>query len=101
MALLQDWRDAAYNQNIEPKKLEAFWQKYFLLEKGIYEQLLNDPDTEVKGTVKELAEKFEIDIMPMTCAHRVTLSAKAKSAGLDEKTVIDEIVKSVPMPRQK
>ncbi len=42
-----------------------------------------------------------IDIMPMTCAHRVTLSAKAKSAGLDEKTVIDEIVKSVPMPRQK
>ena len=29
-------------------------------------ELLEDPDTEVKGTVKELAEKYGIDIMTMT-----------------------------------
>lgn len=36
-----------------------------MLEKGIYEKLLEHPDEEVKGTVKELAEKYEIELMPM------------------------------------
>ena len=38
---------------------------YFLIEKGIYEQLLTNPDEVVKGTVKELAEKYNIDVMTM------------------------------------
>ena len=66
MALLKDWRDAAYNQSEDPRKLEAFWNNYFLLEKGIYEQLLAAPDTEVKGTVKELADKYGIGVFEMT-----------------------------------
>ena len=41
-------------------------QNYFLLEKGIYEQLLTNPDEEVKGTVKELADKYNIDVFAMT-----------------------------------
>ena len=39
--------------------------KYFTIEKGIYEELLKDPDTEVKGTVKELAEKYNQDVLTM------------------------------------
>ena len=39
---------------------------YFLKEKEIYAQLLKEPDTLVEGTVKELAEKYGIDIMTMT-----------------------------------
>ena len=35
------------------------------LKKGIYEQLLAEPDKVVTGTVKELAEKYEIDVMTM------------------------------------
>jgi preprotein translocase subunit SecA len=31
----------------------------------MYAELLKTPDEEVKGTVKELAEKFDIDIMTM------------------------------------
>ncbi|MCR5581002.1 MAG: SEC-C domain-containing protein [Pseudobutyrivibrio sp.] len=65
MSLLENWQKIAYNQNQSQAELQRFWQNYFLLEKGIYEQLLDDPDTEVKGTVKELAEKYNIDIMPM------------------------------------
>lgn len=65
MSLLETWQKIAYNQNQSQADLQKFWQRYFLLEKGIYEQLLSDPDTEVKGTVKELAEKYSIDIMPM------------------------------------
>ena len=32
----------------------------------MYEKLLSDPDTEVKGTVKELAQKYELSVMEMT-----------------------------------
>ena len=65
MSLLQDWRDIAYDQQADKRKLQKFWTDYFLLEKGIYEKLLENPDEEVKGTVKELAEKYEIELMPM------------------------------------
>ena len=65
MSLLEQWQKIAYNQNQSQADLQRFWQNYFLLEKGIYEQLLDDPDTEVKGTVKELAEKYKIEVMPM------------------------------------
>lgn len=38
----------------------------FPLEKGVYEKLLANPDEAVEGTVKELAEKYELSIMEMT-----------------------------------
>ena len=66
MSLLQTWRDKAYDQNADKGALQRFWQNYFLLEKGIYEQLLTKPDEEVKGTVKELADKYNIDVFAMT-----------------------------------
>lgn len=66
MSLLETWRAKAYNQNEDKGKLQKFWQQYFLIEKGIYEQLLVNPDEEVTGTVKELAEKYHIDTFTMT-----------------------------------
>ena len=63
--LLDQWRDMAYDRNLSKNELEAFWGKYFTIEREIYEQLLEDPDTEVKGTVKELAEKYGQDVMTM------------------------------------
>ncbi len=65
MALLQDWRDVAYSQETDKKQLQKFWSDYFLTEKGIYEQLLANPDEAVSGTVKELAEKYDIPVMKM------------------------------------
>ena len=66
MALLEQWQKISYNQEQDQATLQKFWQNYFLLEKGIYEQLLDNPDEVVSGTVKELANKYEIDIMAMT-----------------------------------
>ena len=66
MALLEQWQKISYNQEQDQATLQKFWQNYFLLEKGIYEQLLDNPDEVVSGTVKELADKYEIDIMSMT-----------------------------------
>lgn len=66
MALLEEWQKIAYNQQADKAKLQQFWQNYFLLEKGVYEKLLTNPDEEVKGTVKELAEKYGLTVMSMT-----------------------------------
>ena len=65
-SLLDQWRDMAYDKNKAKDQLEKFWGNYFMIEKEIYEQLLDAPDTEVKGTVKELAEKYGQDVMTMT-----------------------------------
>lgn len=65
MSLLQDWRDMAYSQQADKQQLQKFWSEYFMLERGIYEKLLANPDEAVTGTVKELAEKYEIPVMTM------------------------------------
>ena len=66
MALLQEWQKIAYNEQADRAKLQKFWQDYFLVEKGIYEKLLDHPDEEVSGTVKELADKYQVSLMEMT-----------------------------------
>ena len=65
MGLLQEWQNVAYDETADKGKLQKFWNDYFLLEKGIYEQLLSNPDEKVTGTVKELAEKYNITVMEM------------------------------------
>ena len=65
MGLLQQWRDTAYSQQTDKKVLQKFWTDYFMIEKGIYAKLLSEPDVKVKGTVKELAAKYEIPVMTM------------------------------------
>ncbi len=66
MALLKDWYAVAYNEKANKGDLQRFWARYFNLEKGVYEKLLVNPDEEVKGTVKELAEKYGLSVMEMT-----------------------------------
>ena len=66
MALLEQWKSVAYNKDANKAELQRFWQRYFMLEKGVYEQLLENPDQVVEGTVKELAEKYDLSVMEMT-----------------------------------
>ena len=66
MALLQQWRDMAYSEKADKAQLQKLWTDYFQKEKDIYAELLKNPDEVVKGTVKELAEKYSVDIMTMT-----------------------------------
>ena len=65
MALLQEWREIAYSQQTDRAQLQKFWTDYFMIEKGIYEKLLSNPKEVVKGTVKELAEKYEVEVLTM------------------------------------
>ncbi len=66
MALLEQWHSIAYNEKMDKGELKRFWDDYFKLETSVYEKLLEHPDEVVEGTVKELAERFGLDIMPMT-----------------------------------
>ena len=65
MALLETWRKLAYETEMNQKQASEFWGGYFQLEKGIYENILSTPDTVVKGTVKELADKFGVEVLIM------------------------------------
>ena len=64
--LLEQWRDTAYSNEMDQNALQKFWGTYFQIEKEIYEKLLTNPDEEVKGTVKELAEKYGVEVFTMT-----------------------------------
>ena len=66
MALLKEWRDKAYSETANKGDLQRLWTAYFQTEKEIYQQLLTNPDEKVTGTVKELAEKYNVDLMTMT-----------------------------------
>ncbi len=63
--LLEQWRDIAYDESADKGQLKRFWGSYFQIEKEIYEQLLSNPDEEVKGTVGELAEKYGQELLTM------------------------------------
>ncbi|MCM1244254.1 MAG: SEC-C metal-binding domain-containing protein [Roseburia sp.] len=66
MALLQEWRDYAYAEEMQnSKKGEELWNNYFQLEKNIYEQLLEKPEEIVEGTVGGLAEKYQVPLSMM------------------------------------
>ncbi len=66
MSLLEDWKKVAYNEKTNKGELQRFWKRYFLVEKGVYEKLLENPDEKVEGTVRELADKYGLSIMDMT-----------------------------------
>ncbi|MBR4965188.1 MAG: SEC-C domain-containing protein, partial [Lachnospiraceae bacterium] len=66
MLLLELWKAQAYNQNVNKNALQNLWNTYFMKEKEVYKQLLANPDEEVRGTVKDLADKYKLDLMFMT-----------------------------------
>ena len=64
--LLEDWRNKAYGDGLTKAEQQKLWNEYFALEKGFYEEVLSDPKHVFEGTVKELAEHFNIDIFHFT-----------------------------------
>ena len=66
MALLKKWKEMAYSETANKGDLQRLWADYFEKEKEIYAELLKKSEDVAEGTVKELAEKFGVDIMTMT-----------------------------------
>lgn len=64
MSLLEEWREEAYTQE-NGKRNKRLWEHYFEVEKGIYEQILAEPERIVSGTVGELAKKYNTELKIM------------------------------------
>lgn len=65
-SLLEQWQKIAYDEGADKGTLQRFWANYFEIEKNIYISLLENPEEEVKGSVKELAEKYGQEVLTMT-----------------------------------
>ncbi len=65
MSLLEDWRNEAYDREEDPNQLKKLWDSYFEKERDIYKILLTDPSNVVTGTVKELADRFGVELKIM------------------------------------
>ena len=59
MALLQQWRDTAYSEDMDKNTAQKFWGTYFELEKNFYAELLTNPDEEVKGFLWNMCSDME------------------------------------------
>ena len=100
MALLEQWQKVAYNEKANKQDLQRFWQRYFLLEKNVYEQLLTNPDEVVENeTVKEKAIKLELKVAPSDTgkvigkqgriAKSIRAVVKAAATREDKKVIVD------------
>lgn len=63
MSLMQQWEDRMELLKKDASGQQKFWTDYFLQEKAIYEQLLEEPVEVVSGTVQELADKYGMDVV--------------------------------------
>lgn len=64
MSLLDEWRQAAYNEEADQEQYQLFWANYFNLEKGFYQSLLSSNEA-VTGTIPELAKKYDVNVLTM------------------------------------
>lgn len=61
MSLMNDWENIVVANNSDAAAQQKFWTNYYLVEQGIYEQLLDEPVEVVSGTVGELAGKYGVE----------------------------------------
>lgn len=58
MTLYEQWITSAYYRN--GRTNDRLWDDYLPREQKIYEDIIENKITELKGTVKELAEKYDV-----------------------------------------
>lgn len=59
MSLYEDWIVKAYNEKGEA--LTGFWDTYMPKEQKVYEEIISNKISNLKGSVQEVAEKFDFD----------------------------------------
>jgi len=92
MSLLEQWREYAYENQDTPEKEQKFWNDHFIKEQSVYEAILKDPNDVVTGTVKELAEKFGLELLNMVgVLDGINSSLKSENPveTMDEDTVVN------------
>ena len=60
MPLIQEWESIVQQNAQTPEGYKQFWDGYVDVEKQVYVQVLDAKRTELKGTIKELSEEFDV-----------------------------------------
>lgn len=95
MPLLQEWESIVQQNAQTPEGYKEFWNGYIEVEKNIYVQVLDAKRTELKGTIKELAEEF--DVIPVIFIGfldgiNTSLTEELGLEDLEEDSAIDAII---------
>ncbi len=61
MSLMNDWENVVVSNSKDAASQQKFWTNYYMVEQGIYEQLLEEPVEVVSGTVREIADKYQVE----------------------------------------
>ncbi len=59
MALIDKWNEITESVKT-PEAQNEFWKQYFAKETSFYEDILNSKDTNLKGSIKELSDRFSV-----------------------------------------
>ena len=54
-----------FTRLLSQEQYNQFWGAYFVQEKEVYKDILGHPDVVVKGTVEELAKKYNMEVLTM------------------------------------
>lgn len=65
MSLFEQWKDQAYTERNQ-EDYNNFWKEYLLKEQKNYESILANGEFELKGSLKELGEKYGMDAVTFT-----------------------------------
>ena len=65
MSLLKEWEELSSKERTKDE-YDRFWKDYLTKEQNIYEYILENRVNILNGTVKELAEKFGMDVVNFT-----------------------------------
>ena len=60
MTIYEQWLTKAFTR--EGRTVEAVWDVYLPAEQKVYEYILSEKVTNISGTVKEIAERFDLTI---------------------------------------
>lgn len=95
MSLLKEWESIVEQNSQSAEQYQQFWGGYIELEANVYEAILEAKDPELKGTVKELAEKF--DVLPVIFAGfldgiNTSLETELDLESITEESVLDSTI---------
>ena len=91
MKLYEAW-EALVGTEMSPEEHAQFWKGYFDIEKDMYDQILKSKNSKLEGTVKELAENFDVEeviFAGFLDGINTSLTEEISLAELEETTVLD------------
>ncbi len=94
MSLYQEWESLASSE-MDQQTYNDFWKSYLATEQGVYEVILGEKETALKGTFKELAAKFSLEpkiFMGFLDGINTSLTEELELDELTEESAIDATI---------